>query len=384
MDKLYTAGELAKLAGISSRSIRYYDEKGILKPECYSEGHYRMYGKQSLITLQEILMLKYVGLSLQQICEVLEQNNNCSVEEILQEQRILLLEKRQQMDDILGSLEELKDYCSDFSIDVEQFSDAMQLITSNKKHNQRWNIYDKYAIRQNEWRQWRYKQLALAQEMEILDVGFGHGMIWLENWAELPINCKVTAVDKTAKGIAFFQYHMEKKTPVEGVSFSFHIADAEQISLENNRYHRILANSFWSYIDDRKSFTEKLKNGLRQDGMLISAFSSQIDEKRVNELLFPFIGTKVHLNREDEKVQLLEQMIGYFKGYFAKVESVSFQNILCFPNEEEFYLYLKTLDYEIGHHLEKRRWEFLRYLSEWKKKGEEFTMQLENTMVLCQ
>ncbi len=87
MDKLYTAGELAKLAGISSRSIRYYDEKGILKPECYSDGHYRLYGKQSLITLQEILMLKYVGLSLQQICEVLEQNNNCSVEEMLQEQR---------------------------------------------------------------------------------------------------------------------------------------------------------------------------------------------------------------------------------------------------------------------------------------------------------
>ncbi len=123
---------------------------------------------------------------------------------------------------------------------------------------------------------------------------------------------------------------------------------------------------------------------MRQDGILISAFSSQIDEKKVNEILFPFLGTEVHIHQEDEKVQLIQQMIGYFKSHFIRVEAVSFQNRLCFPNEEKFYLYLKTLDYEVGYHLEKRRWEFLKYLSEWKKNNKEFTIQLENTIVLCQ
>lgn len=47
MDKLYTAGELAKLIGVTSRTVRYYDKKGILKPVGYSKGGYRLYNNNS-------------------------------------------------------------------------------------------------------------------------------------------------------------------------------------------------------------------------------------------------------------------------------------------------------------------------------------------------
>ena len=57
---LYTAGEIARLAGVSQRTIRFYDAKGLLKPVSYSKAGYRYYNQESLMVLQRILMLKYL------------------------------------------------------------------------------------------------------------------------------------------------------------------------------------------------------------------------------------------------------------------------------------------------------------------------------------
>ena len=56
--KMYTAGEIAKLAGVSIKTIRFYDAKGLLKPVTYSEAGYRYYYKSSVPTLQKTIMLK--------------------------------------------------------------------------------------------------------------------------------------------------------------------------------------------------------------------------------------------------------------------------------------------------------------------------------------
>lgn len=63
MEKRYTAGELARCAGVSARTIRFYEEKGILQPKERSAEGYRLYDDSAILRLQEILMLKYVGLS---------------------------------------------------------------------------------------------------------------------------------------------------------------------------------------------------------------------------------------------------------------------------------------------------------------------------------
>ena len=60
----YTAGEIAKISGVSSRTIRYYDSKGLLQPVNYSSSGYRYYDTSSFETLQKILMFKFLGFSL--------------------------------------------------------------------------------------------------------------------------------------------------------------------------------------------------------------------------------------------------------------------------------------------------------------------------------
>lgn len=64
---LYKTGELARLTGVSPRTVRYYDIKGLLSPVEYSHSGYRMYDNSSVERLQRIQMLKYLGFSLEQI-----------------------------------------------------------------------------------------------------------------------------------------------------------------------------------------------------------------------------------------------------------------------------------------------------------------------------
>lgn len=71
----YTIHELARLAGVSVRTLHFYDEKGLLHPHSRAENGYRLYTRESLLHLQQILFLKELRFSLEQISSILEQPN---------------------------------------------------------------------------------------------------------------------------------------------------------------------------------------------------------------------------------------------------------------------------------------------------------------------
>lgn len=72
----YSTGQIAELCGVTVRTVQFYDGKGLLKPDSISEGGRRIYGEQSLKTLQLICLYKQLGLSLAQITEVLSDGEN--------------------------------------------------------------------------------------------------------------------------------------------------------------------------------------------------------------------------------------------------------------------------------------------------------------------
>lgn len=63
----YTVNSLAKISGVSTRTLRYYDEIGLLKPACVRSNGYRIYGKREVDELQEILFYRELGFSLDEI-----------------------------------------------------------------------------------------------------------------------------------------------------------------------------------------------------------------------------------------------------------------------------------------------------------------------------
>lgn len=68
----YAVGELAKLSGVSIRTLHHYDAIGLLKPASVGENGYRYYGREELLRLQQILFHRELGMSLAEIAAVLE------------------------------------------------------------------------------------------------------------------------------------------------------------------------------------------------------------------------------------------------------------------------------------------------------------------------
>jgi DNA-binding transcriptional MerR regulator len=71
----YTVKQLSDLAGVSIRTLHYYDEIGLLKPETVGANGYRYYGNGTLIKLQQILFYRELGLELSGIKELVNRSD---------------------------------------------------------------------------------------------------------------------------------------------------------------------------------------------------------------------------------------------------------------------------------------------------------------------
>lgn len=72
MTDFYRVAEFARLAGVTVRTLQYYDRIDLLKPSDSTEGGHRLYQRTDLLRLQQILTLKWMGFKLNQIKELLD------------------------------------------------------------------------------------------------------------------------------------------------------------------------------------------------------------------------------------------------------------------------------------------------------------------------
>lgn len=101
----YTVQKLSRLAGVSTRTLRYYDEIGILKPARINSSGYRIYGEEEIDILQQILFYKELGINLDAIKSILEDPSFNKLTS-LKDHHSKLLEKRKQLDLLITNVEQ--------------------------------------------------------------------------------------------------------------------------------------------------------------------------------------------------------------------------------------------------------------------------------------
>ena len=126
----YTTGELAKLCGVTVRTVQYYDTRGILIPSELSEGGRRLYTDDDLRRLRIICFLRDMGLPIDAIAQLLaEEEPGRVVELLLEQQEQALRQELTRSQSRLEKLEELRRQVkqkSDFS--VESIGDIAYLM----------------------------------------------------------------------------------------------------------------------------------------------------------------------------------------------------------------------------------------------------------------
>lgn len=131
----YTVQKLTRLAGVSTRTLRYYDEIGILKPARISSSGYRIYGQKEVDLLQQIMFYRELGVSLPDIREILTSPDFDKVK-ALKEHKNRLLEQRNRLDMLIRNVEKTIAYTEGRikMTDKEKFEGFKQkIIEENEK-----------------------------------------------------------------------------------------------------------------------------------------------------------------------------------------------------------------------------------------------------------
>lgn len=95
-----TVKEVSEITGVSIRTLRYYDEIGLLKPAAMTEAGYRLYDNRTIERLQEILFFRELEIPLADIRRILD-NPDYDREQVLRTQKSLLERKRNRLNGII-------------------------------------------------------------------------------------------------------------------------------------------------------------------------------------------------------------------------------------------------------------------------------------------
>ncbi|MBL09348.1 MAG: MerR family transcriptional regulator [Acidiferrobacteraceae bacterium] len=117
MTELLTISELAEEFAITTRTIRFYEDEGLLQPK--RNGRQRIYSRRDRLRLSQILRVKGLGLSLSEISEILnlydlDQDNKYELDRLLQnvrQRRNILKQKRNDIDATLIELKQIEQRC---------------------------------------------------------------------------------------------------------------------------------------------------------------------------------------------------------------------------------------------------------------------------------
>ena len=127
----YSITALAKISGVSSRTLRYYDQIGLLKPQRINSAGYRIYGGQQVDRLQQILYFKSFGLPLEEIRHLLDDPEQ-DVQTLLVAHYNRLSQERAALDRLLTTLAQTINYYEG----EQTMSDKKNSLILNNKNSQ--------------------------------------------------------------------------------------------------------------------------------------------------------------------------------------------------------------------------------------------------------
>lgn len=131
----FTTGEVAKLCGVSVRTVQYYDTRGILVPTTLTEGGRRLYSEKDLEKMKIICFLREIGLPINSIGELLSEKDPASVISLLlEEQEMSLREEVKEREEKLALLSGLRRGLKEVEhFSVESIGDIAYTMENKKK-----------------------------------------------------------------------------------------------------------------------------------------------------------------------------------------------------------------------------------------------------------
>ncbi|WP_201307247.1 MerR family transcriptional regulator [Companilactobacillus farciminis] len=167
----YTIKKLAEMTGITTRTLRYYDDINLLKPSEINENNYRIYDEKNINKLQQILFYRSLNFPLQEIKKIMDDPNFSRIDALKQQQR-LLLKEQEKINTLLTNIDlTIKDYQGEIEMtDTEKFKAFKKTKISENEAKYGMEIRQKYGSKTIEQSNQKFSKLSEIEFQQMQSV----------------------------------------------------------------------------------------------------------------------------------------------------------------------------------------------------------------------
>ena len=344
----YSSGEFARMAQITVRTVRYYDKQNILKPSLVTPTGARFYTEEDFARLQQIMLLKYLGFSLEDIRELTVNDSDYSyLEHSLEQQQNLVRDRIEQLQLVEQAIgETVTEIRQQQNVDWNRMRELIHLTgmenslkaqyRNSTNISARIRLHRLFSSNKQGWFPWIYEQCQITEGMKILELGCGNGRLWIENKAKLPADCEIILSDISEGMIR----DVRREQSLQDDRFSFAAFDCHAIPYEDASFDLVTANHVLFYCKDVDRVCSEVGRVLKPGGRFVCGTYGVAHMQEVSRLVTQF-DDRITLSGEN-----LYEHFGKENGaqalapYFAEVDWQQYEDALIVTQAEPLIEYV--------------------------------------------
>ena len=349
----YSSGDFARMAQVSVRTIRFYDKQNILKPSYVTPAGARFYTDSDFVKLQQILLLKYLGFSLEEIKGMtIDDADYHFLQNSLTMQKKLIADKIEQMQLVEQAIDNTVDALEEnHQIDWSQMLHLIHLTGMEKSLKSQYEnannisarirLHREFSTNPKGWFPWIFETGVLpyiaekSKTVHILELGCGEGSLWTENLSHLPENVHVTVSDISEGMIRDVRRNIGSDE-----RFSYECYDCHKIPAQANTYDIVIANHLLFYCEDMAQVCSEVKRVLKDGGVFLCSTYGTAHMQEITHLVQKF-DSRIILAAEN-----LYERFGLDNGkeilapYFEQVDTVLYEDAIVIDKADPLIEYI--------------------------------------------
>lgn len=344
----YSSGEFARMAQVSIRTIRFYDNQNILKPSYVTPAGARFYTDSDFARLQQILLLKYLGFSLDDIREMtINDTDYHFLLNALTLQKKLIQDRIEQMQLVESAIEKtVSAIRQDHQVDWSQMLDLIHLTGMEKTLKSQYlnatnitariQLHRDFSQNRQGWFPWIYQNCQIRPSMNVLELGCGNGALWAENLQKLPSPITITLSD-ISEGML---RDARRNIGQEDSRFLFQCFDCHQIPFPPQSFDLVIANHLLFYCQDISQVCQEIARVLKPKGRFLCSTYGTKHMKEISNLVQEF-DSRIVLAADNLYEHFgLENGKNILEKHFSSVECIQFKDEIFLDQPEPLIQYI--------------------------------------------
>lgn len=378
------------MAQVSVRTIRFYDKQNILKPSYVTPAGARFYTDSDFVKLQQVLLLKYLGFSLDDIKGMtIDDMDYHFLRNSLTMQKKLVADRIEQMQLVEQAIDNTVSALEDNQqIDWSQMLHLIHLTGMEKSLKSQYEnannisarirLHKDYSTNTQGWFPWIYETGIVPSlekrknnaTIEILELGCGEGSLWVENQDRLPENVHITVSDISEGMIRDIRRNLGNDE-----RFTYESFDCHKIPAKAKTYDIIIANHLLFYCEDIEQVCKEIKRVLKASGVFLCSTYGSGHMKEITELVQKF-DKRIILAAENLYDRFgLDNGEEVLEKYFSRIEARIYEDSICINQAEPLIEYILSCHGNQNQYLLDRYHDFRLFVEKQVKKEYKITKQ---------